>query len=191
MKKFTCNDENKNVNDDYKKLTITDLKDIKLAAGEQLEMFITFEVDRDGFKQSGKRTELLGEKNNVAEIANYSTYYTDGKVAGIIDRDSAPDNIDLERNVKEWYEDDTESAPAIDIYLYQYNREINGNVWEDAEAVELLYGQKVANGIMDSGESGIPNIDVQLVEKIQIDGIEYEKIWSEDDFKDLTPEERR
>ena len=27
--------------------------------------------------------------------------------------------------------------------------------------------------------------------KIQIDGIEYEKIWSEDDFKDLTPEERR
>jgi len=44
---------------------------------------------------------------------------------------------------------------------------------------------------MDSGESGIPNIDVQLVEKIQIDGIEYEKIWSEDDFKDLTPEERR
>ena len=51
MKKFTCNDEKKNVNDDYKKLTITDLKDIKLAAGEQLEMFITFEVDRDGFKQ--------------------------------------------------------------------------------------------------------------------------------------------
>lgn len=191
MKKFKCNDENRNGNDKYKKLTITDLKDVKLAAGEQLEMFITFEVDRDGFKQSGKRTQLLGEKNNVAEIANYSTYYTDGKVAGIIDRDSAPDNIDLNRNVKEWYEDDTESAPAIDIYLYQYNREINGNVWEDAEAMELLYGQKVANGIMDSGESGIPNIDVQLVEKIQIDGIEYEKIWSEDDFKDLTADERR
>jgi len=191
MKKFTCNDENKNVNDDYKKLTITDLKDIKLAAGEQLEMFITFEVDRDGFKQSGKRTELLGEKNNVAEIANYSTYYTDGKVAGIIDRDSAPDNIDLERNVKEWYEDDTESAPATDIKLYGYNREINGNVWEDKEAVDLLYNQKVGNGLMEDGELRAKDIDVQIVEKIQIDGIEYEKIWTEDDFPDLTAEEKK
>lgn len=191
MEKFTCNDTRESVNDDYKMLTITDLKDKKLAAGEQLEMFITFEVDKGGYESSKERTELLGEKNNIAEIANYSTYYSDGKVAGIIDRDSAPDNIDLERNVKDWYEDDTESAPAINIELYRYNREIKGNVWEDLEAEELLYGQKVANGIMDPEEKGIEHIDVQLVEKIQIDGIEYEKIWTEDDFKDLTDEERK
>lgn len=191
MQRFTCNTTDKKANDDYKKLTITDLKDTKLAAGEQLEMFITFEVDKDGYKGTTERANLLGEKNNVAEIANYSNYYTDGKVAGIVDRDSAPDNIDLNRNVKEWYEDDTESAPALNIHLYRYNREINGNVWEDKEQLELLYGQKVANGLKDETENGIPHIDVQLVEKIYIDGIEYEKIWTEDDFKDLTEEEKK
>ncbi len=191
MQRFTCNDTNKQVNDDYKKLTITDLKGQRLSKGEQLEMFITFEVDKDGYKGTAERQDLLGEKNNVAEIANYSTYYSDGKVAGIIDRDSAPDNIDLTRNVKEWYEDDTESAPAINIELYRYNREINGNVWEDSETVDLLYGQKVGNGIMEDGEKPIKDIDVQLVEKIQIDGIEYEKIWSEEDFTNLTSEEKK
>ena len=191
MQRFKCNDTNQQVNDSYKKLTITDLKDQKLATGEQLEMFITFEVDKDGYKGTSDRPELLGEKNNVAEIANYSTYYTNGKVAGIIDRDSAPDNIDLNRNVKEWYEDDTESAPAIDIELYQYNREINGSVWDDAETVDLLYGQKVGNGIMDEGERKVKDIDVQIVEKIQIDGIEYEKIWTEDDFTNLSDEEKK
>lgn len=189
MTRFNCNDNDQKVNKDYKRLTITELKDKKLSAGEQLEMFITFEVDQNGYKDSTQRPDLLGEKNNIAEIANYSTYYTNGKVAGIIDRDSAPDNIDLNRNVKEWYEDDTESAPATNIELFQYNREVNGNVWEDQETVDLLYGQKVANGLMENGEKPIKDIDVQLVEKIQIDGIEYEKVWTEDDFN-LTADEK-
>lgn len=189
MSRFTCQDTEQTVGD-YKKATITEFENTTLAAGEQLELFITFEVDKDGYKGRAERANLLGEKNNVAEIANYSTYYTDGKVAGIVDRDSAPDNIDLNRNVKEWYEDDTESAPAANITLYRYNREISGSVWEDQETVDLLYNQKVGNGLYDEGEQGISNIDVQLVEKIQIDGIEYEKIWTEDDFKDLTDEEK-
>ena len=191
MSRFTCNDTNTLVNKDYKKLNITDLKNVKLGVGEQLEMFITFEVDKGGYSNPTDRPDLLGDKNNVAEIANYSTFYKNGKVAGIIDRDSAPDNIDLNRNVKEWYEDDTESAPTINIHLYNYNREINGNVWEEAETNELLFGQKVGNGIMDESEKKVQHIDVYPVEKIQIDGIEYEKIWSEDDFNDLTPEERK
>ncbi len=191
MERFKCNDTNKKVNKDYKKLTITDLKGTKLSAGDQLEMFITFEVDKDGYVGTTDRPELLGEKNNVAEIANYSTFYPNGKVAGLIDKDSAPDNIDLNRNVKEWYEDDTESAPATNIELYAYNREINGTVWEDQETVSLLYNQKVGDGLMEEQEPGIKNIDVQLVEKIKIDDIEYEKIWSEDDFKGLTDEEKK
>lgn len=191
MSRFTCNDTNTLVNNDYKKLTITALKDVKLGVGEQLEMFVTFEVDKGGYKNPTDRPDLLGDKNNVAEIANYSTFYKNGKVAGIIDRDSAPDNIDLNRNVKEWYEDDTESAPTINIHLYNYNREINGNVWEDSETNELLYGQKVGNGLMDDSEKKVQHIDAFVVEKIQIDGIEYEKIWSEDDFNDLTADERQ
>ena len=191
MKKFNCNNSDKLINDSYKQLTITDFDNQKLAPGEQLELFITFEVDKDGYKKGQDRKNLLGEKNNIAEIANYSTYYSNGKVAGIIDRDSAPGNIDLNRNVKSWYEDDTESAPATDIELYRYNREINGTVWEDSETNELKYGQKVGNGIMEENENKVKDIDVQLVEKITIDGIEYEKIWSEDDFTDLTDAEKQ
>ncbi len=191
MARFTCNTTDTLVNKDYKKLTVTDLKNVKIGVGEQLEMFITFEVDKNGYKNPTDRPDLLGDKNNVAEIGNYSTFYKNGKVAGIIDRDSAPDNIDLNRNVKDWYEDDTESAPTINIHVYNYNREINGNVWEDSESNELLYGQKVGNGVMEDSEGRAKNIDVQLVEKIKIDGIEYEKIWTEDDFPDLTDAERK
>ena len=44
---------------------------------------------------------------------------------------------------------------------------------------------------MDDGELKVKDIDVQVVEKIQIDGIEYEKIWTEDDFPDLTDKEKQ
>ncbi len=175
---------------DYKKMTTDSLKNIKLKPGERVEIFVTFEVDKAGFlnKDSKERKKLLGEKNNIAEIANYSTYYKDGKVAGRIDKDSAPDNIDFKKNKKSWYEDDTESAPVINIELYNANRELNGLVWEDAETNELKYKQKVGNGTYDSGENGISNLDVELVEKISIDNIEYEYIWPIDAFKGTVAE---
>ena len=44
---------------------------------------------------------------------------------------------------------------------------------------------------MDEGERKVKDIDVQIVEKIQIDGIEYEKIWTEDDFTNLSDEEKK
>ena len=174
-----------NESSDYKKMTTESLNNLKLKAGERVEIFVTFEVDAEGFldKDSTDRPELLGEKNNIAEIANYSTYNEDGTIAGRIDKDSAPDNIDFDKNEKSWYEDDTESAPAINIELYNTNRAINGFVWEDAETETLRYDQKVGNGTYDSDENGISNIDVELIEKIQIDGIEYEYLWPADAFE--------
>ncbi len=188
----TWNKENNfNKSNSYKKMNTNSLKNLKLKAGERIEIFVTFEVDKEGFlnKSQTNRNNLLGEKNNIAEIANYSTYYTDGKVAGRIDKDSAPDNIDFKKNVKKWYEDDTESAPAIDIELYNYDREINGIVWEDKETNTLKYNQKVANGTYDSSnENGIDGLDVELIEKISIDNIEYEYLWPADAFKGTVAE---
>ncbi len=179
-----------NGSSDYKKMTTDSLKDIKLKEGERIEIFVTFEVDKAGFldKDSKERKNLLGEKNNIAEISNYSTYYKGGKVAGRIDKDSAPDNIDFKKNEKSWYEDDTESAPVINIELYNTAREINGFVWEDLETNELKYNQKVGNGIYDSNENGISNLDVELVEKILIDDTEYEYIWPADAFSGTVAE---
>ena len=180
-----------NESSDYKKMSTDSLKNLKLKAGERVEIFVTFEVDSEGFldKDSTDRPNLLGEKNNIAEIANYSTYNQDGSIAGRIDKDSAPDNIDFDKNEKSWYEDDTESAPAINIELYNTNREINGLVWEDAETKDLKYDQKVGNGTYDSDEKGISNIDVELIEKIVIDDIEYEYLWPADAFDGTVAEE--
>ena len=82
-----------------------------------------------------------------------------------------------------------ESAPAINIELYNTNREINGLVWEDAETKGLKYDQKVGNGTYDSDEKGISNIDVELIEKIVIDDIEYEYLWPADAFDGTVAEE--
>ena len=183
MTEFKWNTSEEVANDSYKQGSITAFDGLKLHPGEQLQLFITYEVDKDGTLNPTRN--LLGEKNNVAEIARYSIYNLDGSVAGKIDRDSAPNNIRLDKVTdKAWYEDDTESAPAIKIEITNYiNREINGVVWEDNESETIEYDQKVGNGILDNDEDRIPDIDVQLVEKINIDGIEYEKIWTNADIE--------
>ncbi len=185
MTQFSWNTSEQTANDSYKTGNITAFNELKLAPGQQLQLFITYEVNKGGTQDGTRETELLGEKNNVAEIASYSSYNIDGSVAGRIDRDSAPGNIDLNKVTdKAWYEDDTESAPAVNIEITDFiNREINGIVWEDNETETIEYDQKVGNGILDDDETRIANIDVELVEKITVDGIEYEKIWKEADIK--------
>ena len=45
------------------------------------------------------------QKSNIVEIDNYSVLYTNGVNAGKIDRDSAPDNIDIKNhNINENFE---------------------------------------------------------------------------------------
>ena len=185
MTRFDWASSEATANDSYKKGNITSFNGLKLHPGEQLQLFVTYEVDKGGAEPENPTRNLLGEKNNVAEIASYSIYNLDGSVAGRIDRDSAPNNIKLDKVTdKAWYEDDTESAPAIKIELTDFvNREINGVVWEDEEANTIKFGQKVANGKLEDGETRIPDIDVELVEKITVDGQEYEHIWRNEDIK--------
>ena len=161
-----------------------------LEPGETFEIFITYEVDREGFEEvsndgNGNRDDsLLGEKNNIAEITNYSTVYTDeaverhkttryeaGQVSGRIDQDSAPDNINMAnvsdtKAVEEW-EDDTEAAPTLTTSVKEpVDRKLNGVVWEDKKIV--TDNSADGNGIFDSGEEGIGGIDVTLLEKIRV-----------------------
>ena len=193
MTRFDWASSEATANDSYKKGNITSFSGLKLHPGEQLQLFVTYEVDKGGAEPENPTRNLLGEKNNVAEIASYSIYNLDGSVAGRIDRDSAPNNIKLDKVTdKAWYEDDTESAPAIKIELTDFvNREINGVVWEDKETNTIKFDQKVANGYLDDDETRIPDVDVELVEKITVDGKEYEHIWKNEDiknFKDVNPE---
>lgn len=161
--------------------------DLRIAAGEKLEVYLTFKVKSDetpvNLTEATNSYVRLGEKANIAEIGSYSTYYTNGIIAGKADKDSAPNNIDLtKKNDKAWYEDDIDSAPIITLDLYSETRNINGIAWEDKETEVIDYNQKVGNGIYDEGESLIGNLTTQLVEKVRVkqaDGTykEYDFVW--------------
>lgn len=189
----------------------TTLTNIKLDNTEYAEIFTTYEVDLAGFlNMTGPgntsatidtRSALLGDKYNIAEISNYSTYYSEkdikdgyyqaykeGFVSGRVDRDSAPNNVTA-GNIKDisTYEDDTFQANMLKISIMINERDMYGYVWEDNKSEDVgSYDIKVGNGYRDSGEGLIPNVEVSLYEVINLgdvnssgdydgtyDGLEY------------------
>lgn len=203
-------DINSSNNDLYSSKTDT-LTNIKLDNTEYAEIFTTYEIDRAGYLamtgsgNSGTasittRNALMGDKFNIAEVSNYSTYYSekdiasgkydayvDGRISGRVDRDSAPNNIDLD-DLKDMtrYEDDTFKANTLKISVLAQEREMYGYVWEDNKTENTSYNIKVGNGYLDDGENLIPNVEVSLYEVINLgklnsdgnydgtyDGLEY------------------
>lgn len=145
-------------------------------------------------------------KENIVEINGYSTLYKDktiipnvgeidGKVqadgtykseaiAGIIDKDSNPGNLNPSDVPKdgaikyENFEDDTDKAPNLRLKLYRddsANRVIAGTVWED-ERDETIQATTTGDGIRKDNETLINGVTVQLVELMD-NGTEY--IWRE------------
>ena len=194
--------------------------DMTLEPGEKFEVFVTYEVDREGFnkiqeekdknsndEKAGENVNrdnsLLGSKNNIAEISKYSTVYTQenvdrqkttrykaGQISGRIDRDSAPDNINISKLTDDsLYEDDTEASPVVTVELKSSDavREINGVVWDDYRENKE---DKDADGIYnkDDGDKPIENIDVTLVEKIRItpDDLEHIQEKAKENGEDRT-----
>lgn len=225
-------DTNTYGNGAYKKSTLNKFKrdgdeNFKLSPGEKIELFITYQVDKEGYDDATEekfnasslektREKLLGGKNNVVEVGNYTSYYTkegiryntsaykEGEISGRVDSDSAPDNVNFNKTVKDeegdttldktWFDDDVDSAPIYKIYLRtgEEERQIDGVVWEDAPTESIDgFDTATANGIYDSGENGIKGVTVSLVEKIRIPKntdaepsdsnlyLEYEFVWPE------------
>ncbi len=169
-------------------------QDFRLAVGEKLEVYLTFKVrtdeapavfgDQSGLSDAVRSYVRLGTKSNVAEIGAYSTYYADTqKIAGKIDKDSAANNVDIEnKNTKEWYEDDCDSAPIITLDLYKETRDVTGMAWEDKETEKIDYNQVVGNGIYDDDERLIGNLTTQMVEKVRVKQPEGTETYKEYDF---------
>ena len=214
--------------------------ELTLHPGEKIEIFVSFEVDHDGYsnivkksdsdssaygetkeEKDKERKDLLGNKNSVAEVSSYSVYYTKdslkknnnvaykaGEISGKVDKDSAPDNINFNKTEevtigekkytvlsKEYFDDDTESAPIFRIYLRDYKdkeREINGAVWEDdltEQVKDESTNTKTGNGKLDEDKNKVAGATVTLVEKIKIsdkdnpdDITEYEYVWPDNAF---------
>lgn len=146
---------------------------ISLNSGESADIFVTFAVKKstvDGVQQAIE----LGEKSNVVEISSYSTYNQDGSVAGKVDKDSAPENINVrDYNQKSYYDDDTDAAPVLNLTLLDSDRVVNGIAWEDNSNDGTV-------GIHDDDEALIAGLTTELVEKIKVKTAENE--YTEYDF---------
>ncbi len=169
----------------YRKMTATfENGQVQLRTGEKADIYVTFAVQKDDIN-GVKDAIVLGQKANVAEIANYSTYYEDGSIAGKIDRDSAPSNVNIESfNDRTWYEDDTDSAPILNLTLNETTRTIDGLAWED-KRTENIEGQKVGNGLYDEGEALIGGLTTELVEKVKVNDQEYDFLWPTNQSLDI------
>lgn len=165
----------------------------KIHTNEYVEIFTTYEVDQEGYLEMSKnkdanintRNDLLGEKQNIAEIQSYTTFYTSkdhttgdrmytafdqGWVSGRVDRDSAPNNID-KNDIKNRnkYEDDTDRSIPLNISIDTYERDMYGYVWKDNKNVDTgSYGIKVGNGLYDAGEELVQNVEVTMYEVINL-----------------------
>ena len=165
-------------NENYSQTYITGIENEILQTGQDIYLYITFEVDKDS-----TRAVKLGEKSNQVEITSYSTFeqnaITKTKTVGMIDRDSAPGNLNPEDS--RTLEDDSDIAPTINIKLYEgVLRTINGLVWEDERTNTLTTGQIVGDGLRQESEKKINGVLVQLIEIITAeDGKQYEYIWQE------------
>ncbi len=168
----------------YNKMTTDALKDMKLASGEKAEMFVYFKIQPTTVEGITNTIELAS-KSNIVEISNYSTYNGDGSIAGKIDVDSAPDNVNIrEYNEKAYYEDDTDSAPILQLKLYTENaeRSISGYAWEDKPEKSEENNTVIGNGLYDEGDEAlIGGLTTELVEKIKLPAeggyTEYDFLW--------------
>ncbi|MDO5557504.1 MAG: SpaA isopeptide-forming pilin-related protein [Clostridia bacterium] len=176
---------NKSLNG-FNNLYITGLDEYQLITGDYMNIYVTFEVNKDQNKnilidQDLQTMKITTGKENLAEINAYSTYYGDntyipnmeedqsGMVAGIIDVDSTPGNLnDSNKYDTSKYEDDTGKAPNITVTLDTKVREINGYAWEDNRTQFNNNNQaNIGNGTRDSKENLINGVTVQLIEKIE------------------------
>ena len=144
--------------DNYQKCIIN--TNTIINSGESNYIYIQFRVERSGILSIMNNDELM---INRAEINSYTVYKdNNGNTVAAIDRDSVPGNAKIE-NINT-FEDDTDSAPAIQLELKD-DRKITGTVFVDSTTGELKTGEiRQGNGQFDNGENTIAGVKVTLHE---------------------------
>ena len=144
-------------------------KSVMIDNNQFIEIYTTYEIDREGYETVrdnpdglsiedavAERMKLLNEDGhiNTVEIGSYSTFYgasngyrnhTSGDIAGRVDRDSAPNNAPYGDSSK--YEDDTYESPALKFSTQTKIRKTSGKVFEDTKTVD----KAVTSVELDSG----------------------------------------
>ena len=178
----------------------------KLQSGEAKYLYLTFKVKKD------EKGVIEGVKTNTAEISAFKSYYKNGTVlpcyngeneyevknnttiAGRVDRDSIPNNLNKSNGPKE---DDEDEAPGLNAKV-EGDRTITGFVWEDARN-NNVEGSMIGNGMYKQGSQDIGDKDINIndengntiikIELLEVNGVneksKYEGLAQENlDYKD-------
>lgn len=147
-------------NSNYKKYVI-DVNSV-VESGKSTYVYIQFKLDRNAVIEIMNGGELL---YNRAEITSYTVFKDDGvNTVAAVDRDSVPGNANIDKI--ETYEDDTDSAPPVQLQIGENARQIAGTVFVDSTTGELKTGEiRQGNGIFDNEENTIKDVKVTLHEK--------------------------
>ena len=178
----------------------------KLQSGEAKYLYLTFKVKKD------EKGVIEGVKTNTAEISAFKSYYKNGTVlpcyngeneyevknnttiAGRVDRDSIPNNLNKSNGPKE---DDEDKAPGLNAKV-EGDRTITGFVWEDARN-NNVEGSMIGNGMYKQGSQDIGDKDINIndengntiikIELLEVNGVneksKYEGLAQENlDYKD-------
>lgn len=182
----------------YKKMHTTDLASTGIT--DKKWIFLKYKVSNDTLKEVLQKGETLEE--NYAEIAGYRNTYTNerrdtegrllsnaGENAGLIDRDSTPDNMnptsskvqnfvaqsktsayqnlsgeEKTKRSTEVFEDDADVAPGLRLIRDDEGRKMSGVVFEDAPLqAKLNNNERVGDGIYQNGENKVNKVKVELL----------------------------
>ncbi len=141
---------------------------LELMGNEEKFIYVVLRINPQDIKQIlGDRKETV-KLDNIIEISSYSVKDKNNNSYASIDKDSQPDNIELNNTQK--YEDDTDKAPGLNLVL-QENRKVTGVVFEDKvngnNSSGIMSGQiRQGDGIYDatSGDKGIKDVTVKLID---------------------------
>lgn len=182
----------------YKKMHTTDLSNTGIT--DKKWIFLKYKVSNDTLREVLQRGETLEE--NYAEIAGYRNTYTNerrdtegrllsnaGENAGLIDRDSTPDNMnptdsrvqnfvaqsrteayqnlsgeEKTKRSKEVFEDDADVAPALKLIRDDTSRTMAGVVFEDLPLqAKLNNNERIGDGIYQNNDNIVNKVKVELL----------------------------
>ena len=183
----------------YNKMHTTDLADDGITNLKYV--YVRFRVTNETIEQLAE-TENMTTEENLAEIAAYRNTYTNdrydkngkkitnaGEVAGLLDVDSVPDNMDpVSSTVQDFldeiktdeyqnlsgeektsrsravFEDDADSAPPLRLIPGE-PRTISGVVFEDSPLADKLQdNERIGDGEYQDDEFKVNEVNVELIE---------------------------
>ena len=179
-----------NVINGYKVGNTKNLNLSPIAARQSTTIYVQYELSNEAVVSI-----LSGDLSldNVTEIESYTTYYGnntyyntgDGTRTGIyasIDKNSAPGNAIS--GDKTTYEDDTMAAPVLTMRLYENERTIEGNVFEDTQTEESRNNkERLGDGKFTDEDRNVGNVTVELYE-YDSNPEKLASVWAKEDLGD-------